>query len=962
MNRSKILISLMLVLLVFAMIPMFAACDNGGGGSEVTTTTPDVGSDVNPPEGDLELIKNSTSKYRIVKDSKCSSEVNAAVSAWQKTILDATGVELEVVTDFVMQGSPKFYIGAEEILIGETNREESSKAMENISLVDEYAIVQSGTKVAIVGGSDSAIIDALDEFMIKYFVEESKSLVVPMNEKYIFQKSYAITNFTINGVPISEFKIISPLASEADAENLRDAIMEKTGFELTVITSLKNTYDHEILLGLTGREKSSEYSNSLPKYKGGWSCIDGSLVFAKHADSSDSLVTPVVDDFIATVLSGENSTVEIANGDTEEIYIPKLYPGVNYADYEKTMLLSFAFKAGNPYMIFQDMRALYDCYNNKLVPVEQNGDLLVPYALVHEIIRIVPTVTYNGREYCSVKRIAELHDLNLLRHGDIYLITTATEISDDLKAYLDSAFPNVLPVQKPTSYDFDTLFNNDMTGTFTCKWQGRDEVVARNAYSLQTDILMEQVRETAEAGVDVQLLAALMGNVAIFKNRTYPLVEHNEWFEATYKKAGASSRGSAIINYQYTRTGDVFDEYIEECHKYGSLAFISMRMNDFHHLETVYTDNPAFDSITKFYYNNPQFKINPNSTGGVLSWEYEEVRMFMLNKIRDLCENYAIDGLELDFLRDPNYFTEKTSTAKRIEIMTDVVTRIRRILDNTAIDGQYRYLCVRASSDFEDNAKLGLDMELLSYESGVDIFVASGNYNCNSQGDIAQFREAIGPDKVLAPEITHCVVNSVAVNDGRYDNTTFLRATQEMLYTIAWNGFNEGANAVYAFNFQYYREYGAEADLRGPWNEPPFEIFENITDIEFLSKQVHNYYPTQDFYISNISITTAANANFSVKMYAPDGGYTEDGLLRFRFSGDVSNNVYTATFNGVTLSPSTEKGYIYETDIIAYTGEPDEYVSFVIPKELVKDGTNEYTIRMTNGTIGTLIFSDIQFE
>ena len=77
-------------------------------------------------------------------------------------------------------------------------------------------------------------------------------------------------------------------------------------------------------------------------------------------------------------------------------------------------------------------------------------------------------------------------------------------------------------------------------------------------------------------------------------------------------------------------------------------AWLSMRMNDGHHPEL--PNHPGHSTIWK---THPEWWL---TSGYGLDYEQEEVREHHLKLVRELCERYDIDGLELDFQRFWLYF------------------------------------------------------------------------------------------------------------------------------------------------------------------------------------------------------------------------------------------------------------------------------------------------------------------
>lgn len=643
----------------------------------------------------------------------------------------------------------------------------------------------------------------------------------------------------------------------------------------------------------------------------------------------------------------------------EAAELRKQRPAVKQLDTTKDvqkMKDAFAFVVGNPYMLMGDSRALYDSFDNSVVPIETEDDILIPAELVHEVISTdIPIIEFEGRKYCTLTSVTDTTGLRASQYEDMYIISKSKKpFSDGDVEYVNlvrKRIPEVLPVEKPEVYDFKTIFNNDMTGMGATNWAAKSELDKNDPY-YQRDLLLLQVEEVCKAGIDVQALAALMGTVQVWKGRNDPFERHLDWLWETF---GINPANQNMLAY-FMRGGDLFEEYINKVHEYGQKAFISMRVNDYHHLKTATTKNPVPYAVSEFYYNNHEKMALTGSTV-VLNWQYPEVREFMLNKIRDLCENYDIDGLELDFLRYCRYFPDNTPVEERIPVMTEFVEQVRKILDNTAIDGKYRYLQARVDGVFEHNIGYGLDLNALS-NAGVDCFVASPFYSTSSQTDVQKIRSAIGEDKFLAVEVTNCAYEEENVS-GTEDGTIFARLTPEQIYTVAYRSLNQGADGIASYNFQYYREFGGSREQRGPWNEPPFEVLEKCVDMDFISSQPMHYWvqyyvgPNTQYRANakiNKNIIVGSRSGFELDIAVPKEKLGNDSKVRFYFSkfDDDVNYEFKVTFNGTELQETSDVSLHYETEF-SQADTDGTWRAFSIPAGVLKHGENIFDITLIKG-------------
>ncbi|MBM3888848.1 MAG: hypothetical protein FJ388_06940 [Verrucomicrobia bacterium] len=120
------------------------------------------------------------------------------------------------------------------------------------------------------------------------------------------------------------------------------------------------------------------------------------------------------------------------------------------------------------------------------------------------------------------------------------------------------------------------LYSNDTTNTVSCAspWHKKGE-------PFRAAQLEATVDEVAGTGVEAHLLQPGLGWIPWWKSRVYPAEEHYAWFQ---ERTGCEpdSFGKYML-----AGGDVVKVFIERCRQRGQTPFISLRMNDAHHLEHV---------------------------------------------------------------------------------------------------------------------------------------------------------------------------------------------------------------------------------------------------------------------------------------------------------------------------------------------------------------------------------------
>ena len=141
------------------------------------------------------------SEYSLVRKDNGTSAEKEALVAIRKAIMTDLGVTLKALTDF--DGKSK-----KEILIGDTSRDESKRAMEEIRTENDYIIRKDGDKIVIVAGSDETIASAAALFIEKCIDKEGKTFKVPDGKGITYFHKLKIKSLTVDGTDISEFSVI----------------------------------------------------------------------------------------------------------------------------------------------------------------------------------------------------------------------------------------------------------------------------------------------------------------------------------------------------------------------------------------------------------------------------------------------------------------------------------------------------------------------------------------------------------------------------------------------------------------------------------------------------------------------------------------------------------------------------------------------------------------------------------
>ena len=257
---------------------------------------------------------------------------------------------------------------------------------------------------------------------------------------------------------------------------------------------------------------------------------------------------------------------------------------------------------------------------------------------------------------------------------------------------------------------------------------------------------------------------------------------------------------------------------VDYCRQNGIEVFWSKRMNDMH------------ESWTGSWYAahvHPRFKKeHPECLMGTpedkplcggwsaVDYGHKIVRDLAYRMIEEVCENYDIDGLMLDFMRNPVLFRATSMNRpvgrKEVGLMTDLVRRISRMADRVGMRrGRPIPIAIRVPDSVGYAMDVGLDIVRWMKEGLVDILVASCYFRLNPWELSVELGHKYGVPVYPCLSETRLAGQAKKVRDS--DACWCARAA---------NVWASGADGVYTFNVpqprrRIYRRMGDPDTLAG---------------------------------------------------------------------------------------------------------------------------------------------------
>ncbi len=223
--------------------------------SATPTTTPSETPKPEDPERFLTLVDGAATSYTIIRPSETTTAVKNAGKKMREG-LRAYVKDVTLTEDFLMKDQQP---GTYEILIGQTNREESIEALKGANY-DDVIVAVTGDKLVINSYNDEKLLPAVEKVLASLKSENGKVL---LSSKAAFEEraTYPFPDLALNGHLLKDYRIVVPAAPHAlvknAAERLQKAIIAACGTCLPIVNDHSEATEKEIVIGKNERPASS---------------------------------------------------------------------------------------------------------------------------------------------------------------------------------------------------------------------------------------------------------------------------------------------------------------------------------------------------------------------------------------------------------------------------------------------------------------------------------------------------------------------------------------------------------------------------------------------------------------------------------------------------------------------------------------------------------------------------------
>jgi len=252
--------------------------------------------------------------------------------------------------------------------------------------------------------------------------------------------------------------------------------------------------------------------------------------------------------------------------------------------------------------------------------------------------------------------------------------------------------------------------------------------------------------------------------------------------------------------------------------------FCSMRMNDTH--DGAHRPDKPYPDWPKFKQEHPEYLAGSLEKrprhGQWTAYDYGQagLRDRKFRRLEEACQNYDVDGIELDFFRHGVLFKSVAwggkASAEELDMMTDLVRRIHRMTEEEGMKrGKPLLIAVRVPDSVEYCRGIGLDIERWLREGLVDILTATCYFRLNPWEYSVELGHRYGVP-VYASLSESRVNEKVEGKDGEFTR----HWNPESYRARAMEAWQAGVDGIYMFNFfnpnkPEWRELGDPKTLAG---------------------------------------------------------------------------------------------------------------------------------------------------
>jgi hypothetical protein len=433
--------------------------------------------------------------------------------------------------------------------------------------------------------------------------------------------------------------------------------------------------------------------------------------------------------------------------------------------------------------------------------------------------------------------------------------------------------------------------------------------------------------------------------------------------------------GVPVTQHLHTRLGSpILDEYgqrihdaglcplemtVEFGHRHGKEVFWTFRVNSLH---DGFGSGGHWLEGNKFKMENPDLMLAPRDSKRkrmgwtALNYEEAKVQKLVLGLLEEVCQNYNIDGLDIDFMRFHylfrNTFEGKPATPKQREILTALMREIRGLTEREGLKrGRPILINARVADSVPYNLDHGIDVETWMKEGLIDLVSMGGRMQLNP------FETSIEVAKKHGLPVFSSIESPIGVavargNDGGAPPVT-LRRNLNALRGRAMEALGAGADGLYILNLWFFfdneiaiREIGSKETLLGKDKDyfACWGLGEAFGLPHAPYRGIETLCPAMPREIKSGEAVEVSFPMFDDLKAARLAGKEPALSLRLQFEGVTSPDVLTLAANGQALD-------------LSRAAMKDDWLEVPVPEDALITGRN--TLSAKSDTLPNAVLKDL---
>ena len=485
------------------------------------------------------------------------------------------------------------------------------------------------------------------------------------------------------------------------------------------------------------------------------------------------------------------------------------------------------------------------------------------------------------------------------------------------------------------------------------KWQDRPLIYNNDG----ADVLYG-TEHTPQALLDVRTSGLADSQVSTInycsRSSGFGLFTHNTQVGEVFTSTGGRYENNMTADLISQGT-DCLEVMVDFARQNDMEIFWSMRMNDTH---DAYNESAIY-AFPQLKVDHPEWLLGSETDrpayGAWTAIDYgvPEVRDLALAYFEEVCLNYDIDGIELDFFRHPYFFQSHadggTATQADRDAMTQLVRNIRTMTEQISMQREKPILVgIRVPDSMDLCEDIGLDVTQWLDEGIVDLMAVSGYFRAE------EWETSVALGHEYDVPVYACLSESRMSGEAGT-----VRNSQASYDARAGNVWASGADGVYMFNYfnddsVLFDVVGDPETLRG--RNKVYTTGARAVDsmsgalaggLGYLNRDV--VYPTRPSSFSPGQfriIQMPVGDDIAGSLNEPGKTPLEARVqLRLYMDQTMDPADVLATINGRTLTGGTLE---------------DGYIQYLVDPEWIDQGTNNFGVGVQSGASGGITLRDLR--